>query len=316
MREATSHCWHLEYSGRSEAHLRGVARFLVSEKTPYQHVEIFDSYQYGKCLILDGRMQSAEADEYIYHEALVHPAMVTADPVEKAVVIGGGEGATVREILRYACIRRVDMVDIDKRVVDLCRLHLPQWHQGSLDDPRVSIYAEDGRAFIEKAEENYDAVFVDLTEPIEEGPSAFLFTKEFYMNVSEKLSDRGAVAVQSGSSADHDLHGLASIYKTLKEVFPIVRAMVFCVPSFDLPWSICLASKGKDAAALSQREVENVLRRQGVKHLRFYDGVTHEALMRPPRNVRSALSQKGTVLCDERPLIFDAFGQVRIEEKV
>lgn len=305
--------WHLEFSGREEAHLRGIRRILASEKTPYQKVEILDSFHYGKCLVLGDRMQSAEADEYVYHEALVHPALVTCPAPRRAAVVGGGEGATVREILRHRTVEKVYMVDIDERVVELCERHLPGLHRGSLRDPRTELRFEDGRKFLESSFERFDAVFVDLPEPVEKGPAGLLFTEEFYRIVDARLNDGGVVSVQTGSSADSDIHCMAAIHRTLREVFPHVRGFVVNVPSFDLPWSVCVASKGCDPALLDPAEVDHRLTSRGVEGLRFYDGITHRGLFHPPKNVRDALAKGGQIIRDASPLVFNAFGESWVE---
>ncbi|MEK7879087.1 MAG: hypothetical protein AAB285_04445, partial [candidate division NC10 bacterium] len=126
-----SHTWFLETTTPVEGHMHAVTRAIALAQTKFQQVEILETASYGKCLVLDGRIQSSEADEFIYHEALVHPVLLCHPGPERAMVIGGGEGATLREILRYRTIRRALMVDIDQEVVELCKRHLPEMHRGA-----------------------------------------------------------------------------------------------------------------------------------------------------------------------------------------
>jgi spermidine synthase len=151
MTDTISPHWHIEFFAPDEAHMRGISKIYASEKTPYQKVEVIQSNHYGKCLILDGHMQSAQVDEFIYHENLVHPAMVTCPNPKKVVIIGGGEGATLYEVLRHKTVEKAWMIDIDKRVVELCDEYMPEWHRGAFKDKRTTLLFKDGRKFLEKS---------------------------------------------------------------------------------------------------------------------------------------------------------------------
>ena len=139
--------WFFETTTPAEGHMHAIKRTVVEAQTKFQHVEIMETVSYGKVLVLDGRIQSSQADEFIYHEALVHPGMLaTAAPPQSGLVSGGGEGATVREILKYPSIRRAVMVDIDAEVVEICKKHLPELHRGAFEDKRTEVRCEDARA--------------------------------------------------------------------------------------------------------------------------------------------------------------------------
>ena len=134
-----SYKWFFEPTTAVEGHMHAIKRTIVETQTKFQHVEIMETGAYGKVLVLDGRIQSSQGDEFIYHEALVHPGMLAAEAAPRSgLVIGGGEGATLREMLRYPSMTHAVMVDIDGEVVDLCKKHLPEMHQGAFDDPRTS----------------------------------------------------------------------------------------------------------------------------------------------------------------------------------
>ena len=186
---AKSSKWFFETTTAVEGHMHAIVRTIAEARTKFQHVEIMETASYGKALVLDGRIQSSQADEFIYHEALVHPGLLLLDaPPTSALVIGGGEGATLREILRYPSIQKAVMVDIDAEVVELCKRHLPEMHQGAFDDPRTEFRAEDARGYLERTAERFDLIVVDLVEPLEEGPACLLFTREFYGLVRDRLS--------------------------------------------------------------------------------------------------------------------------------
>ncbi len=199
MINSQSHKWFIETTTAFEGHMHAIAKTIVEAQTKFQHVEILQTASYGKTLVLDGRIQSSQGDEFIYHEALVHPGLLATDAAPRsALVIGGGEGATLREILRYPSITRAVMVDIDGEVVELCKTHLPEMHQGAFDDPRTEVRHEDARGYLEKSKERFDFISVDLVEPLEEGPACMLFTREFYSLVKDRLTPGGTMSMQAG----------------------------------------------------------------------------------------------------------------------
>ncbi len=300
--------WHLEFYAPDEAHMRGITEILASEKTPFQKVEVLRSSHYGKVLILDGYTQSAEIDEFIYHENLVHPAMVTCANPRKVLIIGGGEGATLYEVLRHKTVERAWMIDIDQRVVELCDRYMPEWHRGSFKDKRTTLLFEDGRKFLENSKESFDVIIIDIPEPVEEGPAYLLYTEEFYRMVQSRLSDDGIIALQSGSSAVKELRCLAAIHRTLKRVFPLVFSWTANIPSFDIPWSFTMASKKIDPRNLKRADVDRMLVKRQVTGLRNYDGEAHEGLFYLPKYIRTAFEECSDIIRDDHPLTYKMIG--------
>jgi len=301
--------WHIEYYSRDEAHMRGISKIYASEQTPYQKVEVMQSHHYGKCLILDGHMQSAQADEFIYHENLVHPAMVACPDPRKVLIVGGGEGATLYEVLRHKTVEKAWMIDIDQRVVELCDQYMSEWHRGAFKDKRTELRFEDGRKFLENSKEKFDVIIIDIPEPVEAGPAYLLYTVEFYRTVHAKLSEGGMIALQSGCSAAKEIGCLAAIHRTLKQVFPVVYTWPANVPSFDIPWSFTMASKKRDPKALKRDEVDRILKERGVSGLRYYDGETHESLFYLPKYMREGIEHMKTVIEDSKPLTYKMIGE-------
>lgn len=283
--------------------MHGVERFIYCGKTQYQDVEIADIPVYGRCLILDGKIQSAEYDEYIYHEALVQPAMVLHPAPSRVLVVGGGEGAMLREILRHPSVEQVVMVDIDKEVVELCRQYLPAWHQGSFTSPKVKCQYIDARRFLQETTETFDLMFIDLTEPLEAGPSYLLFTKQFYGTVANRLREGGIVALQAGSFNPRLIYGHAAICNTLETAFSLVRSYSAYIPSYDGTWGFALASQHYDPLSLSAAEVDRRLLERAVNNLKFYDGETHRGMFSLPKDVRQAKLAEGRIIEDDQPLI-------------
>src|SRR3990172_12876857 len=138
--------WVKRTHGRNEIHSYAVKCHVLSKQTQYQHIELLETFDYGLMLLLDGYIQSTQVDEFIYHEAIVHPALCAHPNPNNILVIGGGEGATLREVLRHSTVERAVMVDIDRELVDTSREYLSAWHQGAFDDPRVTLIYDDGRA--------------------------------------------------------------------------------------------------------------------------------------------------------------------------
>ncbi|MFY9412523.1 MAG: polyamine aminopropyltransferase [Dethiobacteria bacterium] len=285
--------WYFEYVDPYSGCFFAIKRYLYSGKTPYQRVEIVDTETYGRLLILDGKVQSAAFDEYIYHEALVHPAMVLHPDPRRVLLIGSGEGAGLREILRHAEVRHVTMVDIDRQVVELCREHLSSWHQGSFEDPRVKLHFIDAWRYLEKTKEQFEIIISDLTEPEAKGPSALLYTRRFYELVKERLAPGGIFALQAGGLSIDYLAMHRQVRHNLGPVFRKVRSYHTYIPSFDSSWGFIIASDHQDPLALDREEVDRRL--TGVaRQLRFYDGETHEGLFCLSKDIRRAFAENSS----------------------
>ena len=207
-------------------------------KTDYQHVQIFDSPPLGKVLFLDRKIQSAQIDERTYHEALVNPALITHPAPKYVLIIGGGEGATLREVLRHDPVLKATMVDIDQELVKLCQEHLPEWSNGAFHNPKTHLIFGEARRFIEDSQESYDVIISDLTDPTDKDPSIYLFTEEFFGNIHEVLTQDGLFVLQAGSADPLCHEFFASCTKTLEEIFPIVRPYWVPMFSFGLPWGL------------------------------------------------------------------------------
>ncbi|WP_313019047.1 polyamine aminopropyltransferase [Acetoanaerobium noterae] len=222
-----------------------VKQHLYTGKSEFQDVDVFESEEFGKFLTLDGLMMVTEKDEFIYHDMITHVAMATNPNIKKVLVIGGGDGGTVRELTRYSHIEKIDMVEIDKLVVDVSREYLPIT-ASKLDDPRVSLYFEDGIRFVADTKEIYDLILVDSTDPI--GPGEGLFTTEFYQNCFNILSDNGILVNQSESPYyDQFSHEMKRAHKKIKNIFPISKVYQFHMPTYPSGhWLFGFASKNLD----------------------------------------------------------------------
>lgn len=302
MPEPKSYKWFLDFLSPDECHIHGLKTILFSTQTRFQQVEIMDTKSYGRCLVLDGKIQSSQLDEFIYHEALVHPAMLTHPEPKRVFVVGGGEGATLREILRYRSVEYALMVDIDEEVVESCRKHLPELHRGAFDDPRTELKFMDARKYLEETNDRYDLIVIDISEPVEEGPAYLLYTREFYTLVMNRLTPNGLIALQAGTTAVNSLLCFSAVYQSLKAVFPIVAPYQSFIPSFGLPWGFIVASKQLNPRAPSKEEVDERIAKRINGELSYYDGEIHTGQFNLPKHVRQRMEACEQIIEDNRPL--------------
>lgn len=294
--------WFLEQTSSDEGAFYSLQEIVFNKKSIFQHIEIIKSGAFGKCLILDGKMQSSQSDEFIYHEAIVHPAMISHDFPRRVFVAGGGEGATAREILKHPSVEEIIIVDLDRDAVDVCKKYLPEWHRGAFDDKRVKIFFDDGRNFLEKSD-NFDIIILDLPEPVESGAALMLYTKEFYELVYNRLNSDGIVVTQAASTAVHNLNIFSSIVKTLIQVFPVVRPYTINVPSFFTPWGFVLASKKTDPLNLTFQDIGKKLHLTK-DSLKYYDPETHLNIFSLPKHIRTAINNQNLIITDNQPASF------------
>jgi spermidine synthase len=263
-----------------------ITNVVASAQTAFQAVEIVDTVSFGRALFLDGAPQSAVADEFVYHEALVHPALAAHPAPKRVLIAGGGEGATLREVLRHPSVERAVMVDIDGELVDLCREHLAEMHQGAFDDPRAEVVIGDALAYLREHEQQFDAIVIDLTDPSEEGPIAELYGLDFYRLVASRLAPDGIIALQTYTFGPGRCGWQARVAMELLEIFPIVRRYRAEVPFFKDSWAFCTASATRDPAALSPVRIDEILSERGLAKLPFYDGITHLSMFSLPKYAR------------------------------
>ncbi len=292
--------WIIEWFSRKEGHLHGIEEIYYVGDTKYQHVAIVKTGSFGKALFLDGFIQSTEYDEKVYHESLVHPAMLTVNEPKDVLVIGGGEGATIREVLRHKSVRKVVMVDIDNELIELCKKYMPEWNQGAFDNPRVNLIIGDGRKYIEETKEKYDVVILDLTDPEKGTPGVYLYTKEFYEKVYKALKRNGVMVTQA-TSLRYYIFGFATILNTIRTVFPITRFYNVNIPSFSSEWGFVIGSKKNDPLeVLKKEDIEEKIRSLG--DLYFFDKEALQHLFWIPKHIRRKIEMYKEISTDDNPL--------------
>lgn len=278
--------WYVEQVAPGEIHAHALTETLVSGKSIYQTYAVVQSSLFGKMLVLDGDTQSAALDEFIYHEALVHPACAHAGEPKRALILGGGEGASLRELLRVPSMAEVTMVDIDGEVVDACRKHLPEWSAGAFEDPRAELIIGDARAYVEGSSKKFDVIIGDLTEPLQDSPSYGLHTHAFYEQLRKRIAPGGAYALQTSMAGPHNFSLHARMIATLRGVFGSVAPYSVYMPAFDTEWGLALCSEASRPPAEAAGAADRHAKACG--GLRFYDAESHRGMFNLPRYLRDA----------------------------
>lgn len=258
---------------------------LVHKKSAFQEIDVFDSEEFGRFFTLDGLIMLTEKDEFIYHDMIVHVPMATNPGIKNVLVIGGGDGGSVRELTKYDSIEKIDMVDIDEEVVEVCRKYFPST-SCKLDDPRVTLCFEDGLKYIRRFEDRYDLIVVDSTDPF--GPGEGLFTKEFYGNCFKALTADGILVNQHENPYYYDTYVQAMMraHKRIWDTFPICRVYQAHIPTYPSGhWLFGFASKRFDPVADLDADAWNSL---GIA-TRYYNTDLHLGSLMLPNYVKELL---------------------------
>ncbi len=248
---------------------------LHAEQTEYQELALLDTVQYGKMLVLDGMVMTTEVDEFVYHEMITHIALSTHPHPKRVLVVGGGDGGAIREILKHPSVKEAVLAEIDGRVVELSQQYLPSI-AGALTDPRVTLAIGDGVAHVRENKQKYDVILIDSTEPI--GPAVGLFSKEFYQDVFAALTDDGIMVAQSESPfVNQDV--IQMIHRNLKDVFPIRRLYTASIPTYPSGlWTFTLASKKWDPLQVDPDKLPQL-------ETKYYSPQVHVGAFKLPRFV-------------------------------
>ena len=264
-----------------------VKEHLFSKKSDFQQIDIFDSTEFGKILTIDGLMMANEKDEFIYHDMIVHPAMATNPAIKKVLVIGAGDGGTVRELTRYATIQQIDMVEIDEVVTRACQQHLPLT-ASQLTDSRVNLIFDDGLKFAREAKDgSYDLIIVDSTDPVSVG--AGLFTTEFYTDCFRILSADGILVNQHESPYfESYAEEMKRAHGKISAIFPVATVYQAHIPTYPSGhWLFGFATKGLHPVKDMQADVWNKLSLQ----TKYYNTDLHMGAFALPTYVKEMLEQ-------------------------
>lgn len=262
-------------------------RVLHDSRTAHQHLIIFDNPTFGRVMMLDGVVQLAERDEFIYHEMMAHVPLLAHGRARRVLIVGGGDGGVLREVLKHAGVERVTLCEIDRSVIDLALAHFPAVSNGAFDDPRVEIVIADGTRFVAETESRFDVVLVDSTDPI--GPGAALFTREFYAGCRRCLTQGGVLVTQNGLPFVQGPE-LAESVAHFRSLFADAWAYLVTTPTYvGGPMALGWAS---DDAGLRCVAPAELTRRAGRASLaaRYYTPEVHAAAFALPGYVRALVA--------------------------
>lgn len=261
-----------------------VKKKLYSGRSQYQKIEVYDTYSFGRILVLDGIFQTSEVDEFIYHEMLCHlPLLLHQDP-RKVLIIGGGDGGSLEEVLKHP-IEKVWVVEIDRKVIGVSKKYLPSISRGAFNSKKAEIIVGDGLKFIKNYKNFFDVIILDLSDPV--GPAKELISLNFYKDVKKALKKRGVLSVQSGSITVQ-LKLVETIYKRLKKVFPFVEIHRACVPLYQAgEYSFTLAANF-NLEKVSLAKLERRFKKLNLK-TKYYLPKIHLSSRAKPRYLKNLL---------------------------
>ncbi|RLF81305.1 spermidine synthase [Thermococci archaeon] len=260
---------------------------ITDVESEYQKIELYETEGFGKLLVIDATVQLVEHGERSYHEPLVHPVMLAHPNPKKVLVIGGGDGGTLREVLEHKTVEKAVMVEIDEKVVEVSMKYLKI--DGRLleraikgEEPRAELIIGDGVEYMKRHKNHFDVIIVDSTDPV--GPAKLLFSEEFYRNAYEALGEEGIYITQAGSVYLFT-NELLSAYKNMKKVFDRVYYFSFPVIGYASPWSFLVGVKGDiDFTKIDLARAKDL-------NLQYYDPERHETLFQMPKYVRELLEK-------------------------
>jgi spermidine synthase len=253
-----------------------VEKTLHQGKTEWQSMEIVETKEFGRVLLLDGVTQVAQKYEFLYHEPMVHPALVSHPDPKDVLIIGAGDGGILREALKHPLNSAV-MAELDGGVVDFCKKLMPEINQGAFADKRFRLEVGDGRKFVETTADKYDAVIMDMTDPF--GPSVMLYTKEFFQKVKATFRDPRGLFVMHTESPITRPNTFKQCLRTLGDVFKYRRTFYLYIQMYATLWSITVCSDSIDAAAISPLEIGNRLAARRISGLQAYSPATHHGML-------------------------------------
>ncbi|QTH46412.1 polyamine aminopropyltransferase [Cohnella sp. LGH] len=267
--------WYTEKQTENFGITMKIKRTMVHEQTDFQELAMIETEEYGNMLVLDGMVMTTEKDEFVYHEMVAHPALFTHPNPENVLVVGGGDGGVIREVLKHSQVKKAVLVDIDGKVIEYSKQYLPSI-AGQLNDPRVEVIVNDGFMHIHDHKNTYDVIMVDSTEPV--GPAVNLFTKGFYQGIHDALKEDGIFVAQTDNPwFKADL--IRSVNRDVKEVFDIVRVYVANIPTYPSGlWTFTMGSKKYDPLAVDESGIPEL-------DTQYYSPRLHKAAFALPKFV-------------------------------
>ncbi len=272
--------WYTEKQTKNFGITMKIKQTLHTEQTDFQKLEMVETEEFGNMLFLDGMVMTSEVDEFVYHEMVAHVPLFTHPNPEHILVVGGGDGGVIREILKHPSVKKATVVDIDGKVIEYSKKYLPSI-AGKLDDSRVDVQVGDGFMHIAKSEDEYDVIMVDSTEPV--GPAINLFSKGFYAGISKALKDDGIFVAQTDNPwFTPDL--ISNVQRDVKEIFPITRLYLANIPTYPSGlWSFTIGSKKYDPLEVGEERFHEI-------DTKYYTKDIHKAAFVLPKFVNDLVN--------------------------
>lgn len=267
-----------------DLHLGLRGRLLFKKKTPYQNMEVISSPFFGNILFLDGVVQTTEGDEFIYHEMITHPAILTHPRPKNVLIVGGGDGGVLREVLKHKTIKNVYLVEIDNQVIEIAKKYFSSIHKNSFSNPRLKLIIDDGAKYLSVCQEKFDIIIIDSPDPI--GAAEVLFSEKFYQDAFSHLTSSGIMIRQTGSTF-LQARELKENYSLLKKIFPFVAVELCAIPTYIGGFfSLTLASKKINPYKVSREKLMNRYKKLKL-NTKYYNPDIHLASLKLPNYVKN-----------------------------
>ncbi|MCX7569657.1 polyamine aminopropyltransferase [Tumebacillus sp. DT12] len=272
--------WYTEKQTENYGITAKIENTIHTEQSEFQRIDLIETLQWGKMLVLDGMVMTTDKDEFVYHEMITHLAMNTHPNPKQVLVVGGGDGGAIREILKYPSVERAVLAEIDGRVIEVSKQYLPEI-AGKLDDPRVDVQVVDGIQYIHDNKNTFDVILVDSTEPV--GPAVGLFARDFYQGIYESLKEDGIMVAQTESPFfNADL--ITRVFKDIASIYPVTRYYTGSIPTYPSGlWSWTMGSKKYDPLEVDEAKL---IEPEGTK---YYHKAMHKTVFTVPKFVQELL---------------------------
>ncbi|GAA0357770.1 polyamine aminopropyltransferase [Bacillus horti] len=274
--------WFTEKQTATHGITSKISKTLHSEQTEFQKLDMIETDQFGTMLVLDGMVMTTDVDEFVYHEMVTHVPLFTHPNPKKVLVVGGGDGGAIREVLKHPSVEKAVLVEIDGKVIEYSKQYLPNI-AGKLDDPRVEVQVDDGFMHIHNHKNEYDVIMVDSTEPV--GPAAKLFEKGFYQGIYDALTEEGIFVAQSDNPWFHgDL--IKKVFADVQDIFPVTRLYTCNIPTYPSGmWTFTLGSKKHDPVEVDITKIPEL-------DTKYYTPELHRAAFVLPKFVKDLTEKK------------------------
>lgn len=268
--------WYTEKQTENHGITTKITETLYSEKSEFQQIDVITTKQFGRMLVLDGMVMTTDVDEFVYHEMITHVALNTHPNPKKVLVVGGGDGGAIREIVKHASVEKAVLAEIDGGVIESCKKFFPEIASALTGNPRVDVQVIDGIKHIHDHKGEYDVIMVDSTEPV--GPAVGLFEKGFYQGIHDALKPDGIMVAQTESPwFNREL--IKRVFKDLKSIFPVTRLYTCSIPTYPSGlWSFTIASKQHDPLEVDATKIKDL-------NTKYYNADLHHAVFKLPNFV-------------------------------